>query len=250
MPTNDGFSSDQTLPSFLRERTWKPEIGKASDLAVFPPRALKAAILITSAIVLGIATFSVGNPLGLLANLPASSGDKSALQPVAPQSTSIIQTSADAQATSSTTKEQSAGGEIAVTETAGEDQAKTIDAQTEALFRQFLAWAAEKDAQALEPVQPVQDAPVQSAEEAVSQPAQDDPPAKVADEARAPLRKHRRAATTSNARAELPKQAPRTMVHRPQRERVAPPRAALVRNQLVQNADPRSLPPGFFGSRD
>jgi len=40
------------------------------------------------------------------------------------------------------------------------------------------------------------------------------------------------------------------MVHRPQRERVAPPRAAVARDQLVQNADPRLLPPGFFGSRD
>jgi hypothetical protein len=252
MRTQDGFSSDDTLPSFLRERTWKPDIGKASDLTVFPSRVLKATILITSAIVLGIATFSVGNPLGLLANLTASFGDKSALQPVAHQSTSSIQASADAQATSLTTKDQPAGGENAVAETAGEDQAKTIDAQTEALFRQFQAWAAEKEPPSVEPVQPVHDEAVQPARDAVAQPVQDDPPAKVAEDARAPLHvfpKHRRAPATSNARAEMQRRAPRKMVRQPPRERAAP-RADVARDRLVQNAAPPFLPQGFFGSRD
>jgi hypothetical protein len=262
MPTKDGFSSDQTLPSFLRERTAKSGMGKASDLAVslavFPSRARKATILLASVIVFGIATFSMGNPMALLANLTDSFGDKPALQPDAYQSTSTIQASADPQASSSTTKEQPTAGEIAATEPAGEDQAKTIDPQTEALFRQFQAWAAEKDTPSREPVEPVQDAPVQPAKEVLAQPAQDDPPAKVvAEDDRAPLRplpKHRRAPATSNARAEMPRemqrQTPRKMVRRPQRERVAPPRAVVARGQLVQNADARLLPPGFFGSRD
>jgi hypothetical protein len=263
MPTNDGFSSDQTLPSFLRERTWKPDIAPASDLAVFPLHVRKAIILVASVTVFGIATFSVGNPKALLASLADSFGDKSASQPLADQSNSTIQTTVDVKASSSATKEQPTGGETAATAPAAEDQAKivdntvdkTIDPQTEALFRQFLAWAAEKDAPSLEPVQPVQDDQVQPEKEAAAQPAQvDDPPAKMAEDAGAALHllpKHRRAPATSNARAEMQRQAPRKMVHRPQRERAAPARAAVARDRVVQNAAPPPLlPQGFFGSRD
>lgn len=253
MPRKDGFSSDQSLPPFLQERTGNSEIVEPSDLAVFRSHALKATIL-TLAIVLGIAAFLVGNPMTLLADLTDSFGDKSTLHPGPDRSTSTIQTTSDAQATSSTTENQPTSGEITATEAAGEDPAKTVDAATEALFRQFQAWADEKDAQALESVQPVQPAPVEPVREAVSQPAQDGPLPKVAEEAQASLRlprKHRHAPTTSHARTEMPRHAPRKMVRRPQREQVAPPRAAAVaRDQVVQNAEPQFFPPGFFGSRD
>lgn len=257
MRTKDGYSSDQTLPSFLLEQTGKSGIGKASNLAVFPSRVLGATILVTSALVLGVATLSVGHPIALLADLTASFGDKSAVQPSTDQSASTIRVSADAQvtntpATSSITKNQ-AGGEIAAAEATGEDQPRAIDAPTDALFRQFQAWAAEQDAQPIEPAQPVQDDAVQPVKEAASQPAQDDPPAKTAEEGRTPLRlptKHRHTPASRNARAEMPKETPRNGVHRPQRERVAPPRAAMARDQVVQNAEPRSYLPGFFGSRD
>ena len=258
MRTKDGYSSDQTLPSFLLEQTGKSGIGKASDLAVFPSRVRRATILVTSALVLGVATLSVGHPIALLADLTASFGDKSALQPGTDQSASTIQVSADAEvtgtpATSSITKNQPAGGEITAPEVTSEDQPKAIDAPTDALFRQFQAWAAEQDAQPIEPAQPVQDATVQPVKEAASQPAQDDPPAKTAEEGRTPLRlptKHRHTPASRNARAEMPKETPRNGVHRPQRERVAPPRAVMARDQVVQNAEPRSYLPGFFGSRD
>ena len=88
MRTKDGYSSDQTLPSFLLEQTGKSGIGKASNLAVFPSRVLGATILVTSALVLGVATLSVGHPIALLADLTASFGDKSALQPGTDQSAS------------------------------------------------------------------------------------------------------------------------------------------------------------------
>jgi hypothetical protein len=254
MPTNDDFSSDHTLPSFLLEQTGKSGIWKPSDLAVFPSRILKLAILITSAIVLGIATFMTGNPIALVTELTASFGDKSVLQPVTDQSTSTVRASADAQATPPpTTKDQRSGGENNATEVAEEEQAKTVDAATEALFRQFQAWAAENDTKALQSVQPVQDAPVQPVQEAASPPAQDDPPAKLTEVARAPhrfLAKHRQAPATSNARAELPRQTARKLIRQPQRERVAPPRAAAARDQVVQNGAPPLLPQGFFGSRD
>ena len=189
MPTKDGLNPDH--PLFLADEPEQQGIGKAWDTAVISSRVLKASILVATATAIGIAVLSVGNPVALFADVTASLVDKSALQPGTDQSTPTIQSTADAQALPPTAKDAPIRDEIAAApESAGQSQTENSEPSSEALFRQFQAWAAEKDAQAqVGPVQSVQDAPAQ-----------------VVQNARAPLRpmqKHRHAGPVHRARAEI-----------------------------------------------
>lgn len=239
MPTKDGFYPDHS-PLFLADEPEQEGIGKAWDRAVIPSRVLKASILVATAAAIGIAILSVGNPVTLFADGTASLVDKSALQPGTDQSTPPIQSTADAQALSLAAKDVPTRDEIAAaSESAGQSQTENSEPPSEALFRQFQAWAAEKDAQAqVGPVQSVQDAPAQVAENA---------PALVAENARAalrPMQKHRHVRPVQSARAELrPVQNPRKKVRREQNARVQVPPAqdARAQDQSVQNAESPSF---------
>ena len=160
MPTKDGFNPDH--PLFLADEPEQQGIGKAWDrVAVISSRVLKASILVATATAIGIAILSVGNPVTLFADVTASLVDKSALQPGTDQSTPTIQSTADAQALPPTAKNAPTRDEIAAaSEPAGQSQTENSEPASEGLFRQFQAWAAEKDAQ-VGPVQSVQDAPAQ-----------------------------------------------------------------------------------------
>ncbi len=240
MPTRDGFNPDHPVPLLLADEPEQEDIGKARDRAVIPSRVLKASILVATATAIGIAILSVGNPVTLFADVTASLVDKSALQPGTDQSTPTIQSTADAQASPLTAKDAPTPDEIAAaSESASQSQAENSEPSSEALFRQFQVWAAEKDAQAqVEPVQSVQDAPAQVAENA---------PAQVAENARAalrPMQKHRHVRPVQSARAELrPVQNPRKKVRREQNARVQVPPAqdARAQDQSVQNAQPPSF---------
>ena len=239
MPTKDSFYPDHS-PLFLADEPEQEGIGKAWDRAVIPSRVLKASILVATATAIGIAILSVGNPVTLFADVTASLVDKSALQPGTDQSTPAIQSIADAQALPLTTKDAPTRDEIAAaSESDGQSQTENSEPSSEALFRQFQAWAAEKDAQAqIGPVQSVQDAPAQVAENA---------PAQVVENARAALRlmqKHRYVRPVQSARAELrPVQNPRKKVRREQNARVQVPPAqdARAQDQSVQNAQSPSF---------
>ena len=239
MPTKDSFYPDHS-PLFLADEPEQQCIGKAWDRAVIVPRVLKASILVATATAIGIAILSVGNPVTLFADVTASVVDKSALQPGTDQSTPTIQSTADAQALPPTAKAAPTRDEIAAaSESAGQSQTENSEPSSEALFRQFQAWAAEKDAQAqIGPVQSVQDAPAQVAENA---------PAQVVENARAALRlmqKHRHVRPVQSARAELrPVQNPRKKVRREQNARVQVPPAqdARAQDQSVQNAQSPSF---------
>ncbi len=239
MPTNDGFYPDHS-PLFLADEPEQEGIGKARDRAVILSRVLKASILVATATAIGIAILSVGNPVTLFADLTASLVDKSALQPGTDQSTPTIQSTADAQALPLTAKDAPTRDEIAAaSELAAQSQTENSEPSSEALFREFQAWAAEKDAQAqVGPVQSVQDAPAQVAENA---------PAQVAENARAalrPMQKHRHVRPVQSARAELrPVQNPRKKVRREQNVRVLVPPAqdARAQDQSVQNAQSPSF---------
>jgi hypothetical protein len=241
MPTKDGFNPEHPLPLFLADQPEQQGIGKAWDRAAISSRVLKASILLATAIAISIAILSVGNPVALLADVTASLVDKSALQPGTDQSTSTIQSTADARALP-TAKDAPTRDEIAAaSESAGQSQAENSEPSSEALLRQFEAWAAEKDAQAqVGPVQSVQDAPalvVQSA------------PAQVAEDIRASLKlkqKPRHLRALHNARAEMrPGHNPGKKVRREQNSRVqdrpAQEAPAPQQGEFVQNAEPPSL---------
>lgn len=253
MPTKDDFNPDQRLPRFLARQHEQQALGKAWDRAVISSRVLKASIWAAAATALSIAILSVvGNPVTLLAdvtasiaNVTASLAHKSALQPDTYQSMpTTIQYSADVQALPTAAKEVLAR-EAASSEPTGQNQTEN----GEGLFRQFQAWAAEKDEQAeVGPVQSVQDAPAQVVQNA---------PAQVAEDTRAslkPKQKHRHVRALRNARAEMrPVHNPRKKVRREQNSRVQDPPAQEARapeqSQFVQNAQP----PSFlqtFGSRN
>ena len=240
MPTKDGFYPDHS-PLFLADEPEQEGIGKAWDrVAVISSRVLKASILVATATAIGIAILSMGNPGTLVAYITASLVDKSALQPSTDQSTPTIQPTADAQALPPTAKDAPTRDEIAAaSESAGQSQTESSEPSSEALFRQFQAWAAEKDAQAqVGPVQSVQDAPAQVAENA---------PAQIAENARAalrPMQKHRHVRAVQSARAELrPVQNPRKKVRWEQNARVQVPPAqdARAQDQSVQNAEAPSF---------
>ena len=187
---------------------------------------LKASVLVALAGAISIAIVSVGNPVTHFAVVTASVVDKPALQFGADQSTPTVQSSADAKALPPPAKDAPSRVEMAAaSEPAAQHQPENGELSSEALFREFQAWAAEQDAQAKVAVQqPVQDAP-----------------AKAAENARVSLRlmhKHRHAKPVHNARAEMRlAQHPRKKVRREQNARAEVPSAqdALAQDQSVQN---------------
>jgi hypothetical protein len=126
-----GFDLGRPLPLPADEQGF-------GDGAVISSRVLEASILVAMAAAIGVTILSLGNPVALLAEV------KSAPQPSADQSMPIIQTSAvqspaDPEALSPNDKVAAASQ----TQTATSEPSSS-----EALFREFQAWAAEQDARA------------------------------------------------------------------------------------------------------
>jgi hypothetical protein len=211
MATNDGFQPDRP-PIFLTERTeetGQPDIGKAQDIAIISSRILKASIVAAAATAVGIAVLSIDNPATLVANLADWASDKPALQSEADPPPSTIQSIAIAgtEDLPATTTDVPTRDEVAAAvdpaeqrqqlaqpsqqpaqpsqEPAEPRQAESGQPVTEALFKQFQAWADEEEARAK--ATGAQPAPVRVAEEA---------PAQV-------RKKHRRVRSVQNARAEI-----------------------------------------------
>src|SRR5437870_3500720 len=156
MVTKDGFPPDDRYPVFLSEQaeeTVQPDIGKALGRAALSSRILKASIWAVTA--------------------PA------------------IQSIAGTQDLPSTTSDAPPRDETAAAvEPADQSQAEVGRPLTEALFKQFQAWADEQNTRAqVEPKQPEQAAPVRVVQDA---------PAQVR-----PAKKHRRVRSVQNARAEI-----------------------------------------------
>jgi hypothetical protein len=251
MPMKAGFDPTHPLPQFLADRA-EQDIGNATDGAVPASRAFKASILIATATATGIAVLAMGNPAGLLAEMSASLVGNSTPQPTpaiqsAADAPALVASAADAQDLPPTTNEVATRTEIAASEPAGKDQTEKSEPPSEALFRQFQAWAAEQDAQAHGgPVQPVQDAPAQA--------VQNDP-APTAKNIGVPYRqvqKRRQVrAAVRNARAEVRAQNLRKQIPREQGARAERPpvQDARAQDQSVQNAPGLSFLP-IFGQRN
>jgi hypothetical protein len=242
MANKDGFPPHDRFPVFLSEQaeeTGQPDIGKVLGRAVISSRILKASIWVLTATAIGIAILSVGDPVALVENVTATWVEKPALQPDAGPSAPAIQSIADTRDLPPTTSDAPARDEIAAAvEPADQSQAEIGQSQaeigrplTEALFKQFQAWADEQDTRAqVEPKQPAQAAPVQVAQDAPTQ-AQ-------------PTKKHRRARSVHNARAEIrTRRNHRARVREEQNARVEVPAApdARAQEQSVQNAQTPSL---------
>jgi hypothetical protein len=248
MATKDDFPPDDRYPVFLSEQaeeTVQPDIGKALGRAALSSRILKASILgVAATAAIGSAILLMGNPVALVADIAASWVDKPALEPGIDPSTSAIQTIAATQDLPPTTRDAPTRDETAAAvEPADQSQAEVGQPLTEALFKQFQAWAAEEETRAqVEPKQPVQDAPVKVVQDAQAQ-AVHDAPAQVR-----PVKKHRRVRSVQNARAEIRHQRnPRAKVREEQnaREQAPPVPDARAPEQPVQNGQLPSLLQGF-----
>jgi hypothetical protein len=118
---------------------------------------LRASILIATVTVIGIAVLMAQNPVVLFAEVTASLVDRFGIQPATDRLTPTIESSADTQALPPIAKDALVRDEVDASKSADQNQAENSETQSEALFRQFQAWAADKDAQ-IEPQKPVQDA--------------------------------------------------------------------------------------------
>jgi hypothetical protein len=234
MPTKDNFEPDHSLPVFFADEPEQQDIGKPWDRSVIWSPVLKGSVVVVTATAIGLAVLSIGNPVTIFAEVGASRVDKSALPPGTDLSMPKIQSTAEAEALPPTAKDTPISDEIAVvadsagqnqpTEPAGQRQTGNREPSNEALFREFQAWAAEKDAQAQSgPVQSVQDAPAQVAENARAQ---------------------KQLRPVQSARAEIrPAQNPRKRLRREQtaRAQVAPGQDARAQDQSGQNAQTPSF---------
>ena len=162
----DGFGPDNFLHCFLADEPLllanEPERQGIADEAD-QQLLLRASILAAIAAAISIAISLVGN---LGTPFAASAADKSALQSGTDQLAPTAQSTADAEALPPTAKDAPSSDELAAaTEPAGRNQPESSEPSSKALFREFQAWAAEKDAQAqVQPVrQPVQDAAAKTA---------------------------------------------------------------------------------------
>jgi len=242
MPMHDDFDPAHPLPVFLDDQYEQQGIGTVRDRAGTWSRVLKASILIATAAVIGVAALS-GNPVALVADVTASLVDNLGLQPATAPSTPTIQAAVDTLASPPPAQEQAvplatqdtpARSEVAAAEPATQDQAEKSEPPPEALFKQFQAWAAEKDAQSdVAPARPVQDRSPPAAQNASSQ-AAENAPAEAAENARPSLRimqepPHVR--PVHSARAEMRTQNPRKQVRRPLYARPPVPPAQIARAQ-------------------
>jgi hypothetical protein len=233
---------DYPLPSFLTSHadehephdTLKQELQSTSGI-------FKASIFTVAVAVTGIAlALSLGHPVRVLADATASLSDSSDLQRGVNQSPPAIQQAADARSSA-----PAAGGTLTredmavLAELTSQARAENNQPASGALLEQFQAWAARQDdaqaqesaqAEAEQPVQPVQAAPVQI--------ARDD----VAPEE--PVQRHRTANSLRNARAEMPPvQKPKAKIQRKQatRRQAAPIQDARAVQQPVPNVQQPSF---------
>lgn len=121
-------------------------------------RSLKRGFLIAVVAALSFMVLSVENTAKFLADVTASVIHGSAHQPPANQPLQFSQPASDS-ADFAVARHEPVGGNSATPEPTEQSPAEIAEPTTEILFRQFQAWAAEKDAQQLATVQSVQDPP-------------------------------------------------------------------------------------------
>lgn len=218
MSMKDPFSPDPCIHQLRSEPR-----GKARDRAATSLRILKRGLLVAVATAVGFVVLPpVENTGKILADVTASLVDGSALRPHPHQPAPISQSDTDAQAPAdvqvlSIAKNEPISGESAASEPIEQNHREIREPSTEILFKQFQAWAAEKDAQQLATEQPVPDPPA----------LQTAPPRLVEKTGGsiAPVQKDRHVQRVDNARTRISMQEPRKEIRRPQNARVIVPPA-------------------------
>jgi hypothetical protein len=254
MPIQDDYyDPDYRLPLALDDQIEFEGIGNARSGAV--SRFFKATLLIAVATATAVAALSVKDPVALVADVTASLIGSSAPQPATDQPAPVIQSAANvpdpakssAEALPPATMDVPKSDEIAASQPAVTAQADQSGPVSDALFRQFQAWAADQDAHPAV-TQPVQDAPAKAAESA---------PAQVADDARPPRRliqRHRQVRAVRDAEAQLRTQRVRRVqsarVDHPARAERPPIQDARAQDVPAQNAQAPSSFLSTFGSRN
>jgi hypothetical protein len=263
MPTKDRFPPRQPLPLFLSgmadDEPEQSDTGITWGGAV-SSRMLKTSILVVAATAMGFAILWVANPVAFFANITASLTDLSVFQSGTAPSTPAVKPIADAQVspptasevpplshesappldktallapTSPSATDAPARNEVAAAvELADQSQTEIVQPSTDALFKQYQAWRAER---------------------AKIPPAQDNTTA--AQDARPqgrPIITHRRTQPDQNARAEIrPVQSSRRSA-RPEQNtqtQIPPAQGAATQDPPVQDAQAPSLLQ-IFGSHN
>jgi hypothetical protein len=185
MPSKDAFDPNHPLPLFLTGQGDEYRQPRTSPI-------LKASLLVIAVTASGLAiALWLGNPLTVFAEATASLTDNSAAQREANQSTPAIQASADTQPSAPTPADTPPPNEIAaVPEPANQAQTESTEPPpSEALFKEFQAWAAKENERAQNSAQPEPTAPAQV--------EQDSAPSEQ------PMQRHRKPRSVQNARAEI-----------------------------------------------
>jgi hypothetical protein len=263
MPMEDRFPPSQPLPLFLSgmadDEPEQSDTGIARNGAV-SSRILKMNILVVAATAIGFAILGGANPVAFVANITASLVDLSVFQSGTAPSTPAVKPIADAQVSPPTASEVSPlspdlappldktallpptsrsatdappHNEVAAAvEPADQSQTEIGQPSTDALFKQYQAWRAER---------------------AKIPPAQDNPT--VARDARPqgrPIITHRRTQPDQNARAEIrPVQSSRRSA-RPEQNtqtQIPPAQGTATQDPPVQDAQAPSLLQ-IFGSHN
>ena len=244
MATKEGFHPAHPLPLVPADQIEQQDTENARDGVVGPSRVFKASVLIAAAVIAtGIAVLSLGDPLALYADVTAALVGNSELQPDTDQSIpknqsvvgapALAQSTANPEALPPTVKDVRTRDEIATVEPAVKDQTEERMPTSEALFRQFQAWATEQDAQTnAKPT--IQDVPAQVGKKvAGNAPVQ-----------RRLIQKRKQILPVNNARAEVRTERLRKKVRRAPTARVERPPAenARTEGQSVQDARASFLP--------
>src|SRR5262245_30853668 len=217
MPMKDPFIPDPGSHQLRSEPR-----GKARHRAATSSRILKRGLLVAVATAFGLVVLPVENTAKILADVTASLVDGSALWPHTSQPAPISQSPTDAQTPTdakvfSIAKNEPISVESAASEPVEQNHTELREPSPEILFKQFQAWAAEKDAQELAASQSVPDAPaLQTA------------PARTVEKTAGSaglMQKDRRGPRVDNARTRMSMQDSRKEIRRPQNAGVTVPPA-------------------------
>jgi hypothetical protein len=205
--TEDGFTLNHPLPLVLSDHE-----GEYNHDGEYKERGLllllNATILTITAILMGTAiTLSMGNPIKVFGDAKASLADDSALQPHSVPGTPTIRSTVGAHALPPATA--AARDETAsASDSADRNQKHISEAPSDALLKQFQAWAAKEDVPTqIERAQPMQNAQAQDLQRAPAPLVQEHQKSRSVRNARAEIRRlqhpHARVRRDQNARAEV-----------------------------------------------
>ena len=224
------------IPMLLSDTAeeYEPASAATRDTSVVSARILTTSILAASAVAIGLMIIMAGNPLTLFAKATASSVGSSVPEDGAGQSMPINgSTAGGLYFLPALVEEEPTRGQIAaVFNTAYESRTEISQPPTEALLKQFQAWAAEEDARSSgEQERPGQESRAQAVQNARAEavrPAQKSRQVQSEHRIRAKVRLRKDARPKHNVRPQAAPEQDEGLQVRPEQE-------GLAHDQSVQN---------------